>query len=52
MCKSKKSRLIKEQEVSGLLSILGLKAPLSQVHLIGHIKWTMNVIWNEQNNKE
>ena len=32
---SKKSNLIKEQEASGLLSSLGIKTPLSKIHLIG-----------------
>ena len=35
MCHSKKSKFIKEQEVSGLLSSLGIKAPLSKIPLGG-----------------
>ena len=31
---SKKSRFIKEQETSGLLSSLGIKAPLSKIPFI------------------
>ena len=32
---SKKSKLIKDQEASGLLSSLGIKAPLSNIPLLG-----------------
>ena len=32
---SKKSKFIKEQEASGLLSSLGIKAPLSKIPLVG-----------------
>ena len=34
---NKKSRFIKKQEASGILSILGLKTPLSKVPLFGDI---------------
>ena len=34
ICGSKKSRFIKNQEVKGLLSFLGLKTPLSKVPLL------------------
>ena len=34
-CNSKKSRFIKEQEASDVLSSLGVKAPSSQVPIIG-----------------
>ena len=34
---SKKSRFIKEQETSGLLSTLGIKTPLSQIPIVGPI---------------
>ena len=34
---NKKLRFIKEQEAKGLLSILGLKAPLSNIPLLGDI---------------
>ena len=33
----KKSRFIKQQEASGLLSSLGLKTALGKTHLLGHI---------------
>ena len=36
-CNSKRSRFSKEQEASGLLSSLGIKALLSKVHLLGDI---------------
>ena len=35
VCDSKKSNFIKEQEVSGLLSSLGIKTPLSKIPLVG-----------------
>ena len=35
MCNSKKSKFIKEQEASGLLSSLGTKTPLSRIPLVG-----------------
>ena len=34
-CGSKRSRFIKEQEVKGLLSDLGIKTPLSKITLLG-----------------
>ena len=49
VCDSKKSKLIKQQEASGLLSSLGIKMPLSKIRssfvltvlskLIQGIKW-------------
>ena len=33
VCDSKKSKFIKEQEASELLSILGIKTSLSKIHL-------------------
>ena len=33
-CKIKKSRFVKEQEVKGLLSNLGIKTPLSKIPLL------------------
>ena len=36
-CGSKKSRLIKNQAAKGLLSNLGIRAPLSKVLLLGDI---------------
>ena len=35
MCDSKKSKFIKEQEASGLLSNLELKTPLLKIPLVG-----------------
>ena len=33
----KKSKFIKQQEASGLLSSLGIKKPLSKMSLVGHL---------------
>ena len=35
VCDSKKSKFIKEQEASGLLSSLGIKTLLSKIPLVG-----------------
>ena len=35
VCGSKKSKFIKEQEASGLLSSLGIKTPLIKIPLVG-----------------
>ena len=35
VCDSKKSKFLKQQEASGLLSSLGIKAPLSRIPLLG-----------------
>ena len=35
ICVSKKSKFINKQEASGLLSILGIKTPLSKVPILG-----------------
>ena len=35
VCDSKKSKFIEEQEASGLLSSLGIKAPLNEIPLLG-----------------
>ena len=35
VCDSKKSKFIKEQEASGLLTTLGIKTPLSKIPLLG-----------------
>ena len=35
VCDSKKSKFIKEQEASGLLTTLGIKTPLSKILLLG-----------------
>ena len=37
ICISKKSRFIKKQEASGILSSLGLKTPLNKIPLLGDI---------------
>ena len=37
VCGSKKSRFIKNQEVKGLLSNLGIRTPLSKVPILGDI---------------
>ena len=34
VCRIKKSRFVKEQEAKGLLSSLGIKAPLSKIPLV------------------
>ena len=34
VCRIKKSRFVKEQEAKGLLSNLGIKAPLSKIPLL------------------
>ena len=35
VCNSKKSKFIKEQETSGLLSSLGINTPLNKILLLG-----------------
>ena len=35
VCDSKKLKIIKEKEASELLSSLGIKTPLSEIHLLG-----------------
>ena len=37
ICGSKKSKFIKKQEASGLLSKLGIKTPLSKILVLGDI---------------
>ena len=37
ICDSKKSRFIKEQEATGLLSSLGIRTPLRKIPLLGNI---------------
>ena len=34
VCKTKKSRFVKEQDAKGLLSNLGIKTPLSKIPLL------------------
>ena len=37
VCSTKKSRFMKEQEAKELLSILGIKTPLSKILLLGDL---------------
>ena len=37
ICGSKKPKFIKKQEPNGLLSILGVRAPLIKLPILGHI---------------
>ena len=37
ICGSKKSKFIKKQEASGLLSKLGIKTPISKIPLLGDV---------------
>ena len=37
ICDSKKSKFIKEQQAKGLLSNLGIRAPLNKIPLLGDI---------------
>ena len=37
VCGSKKSRFIKEQEASGLLSSLGIRTPLNNIPFVGSL---------------
>ena len=37
ICNSQKSKFIKEQQVKGLLSNLGLRTPLNKIPLLGDI---------------
>ena len=37
VCGTKKSRFVKEQEVKGLFSNLGIKTPLNKIPLMGDI---------------
>ena len=43
ICDSKKSRFIKKQEASRILSSLGLKTSLSKVPLLGDILFSMQL---------
>ena len=43
ICGSKKSRFIKKQEASGILSNLDLRTPLSKVPLLGDILFWMQL---------
>ena len=44
ICNSKKSKFINQQEAKGLLSKLGIKTPLSKVHLLADILFQMNIL--------
>ena len=50
MCDSKKSKLFKQQEASGLLCSLGIKTPLSKIPLVGSVsyqEYKMNELVNK-----
>ena len=50
VCDSKKSNFIKEQQSTGLLSSLGIKAPLSKISVVGPLlfeEYKMNEIENK-----
>ena len=42
VCDSKKSKVLKEEEAKGLLSILGLKTPFSQIPLLDPLNEIVN----------
>ena len=49
ICSSKKSKFIKKQEASGILSNLGLKTPLNKIPLLGDILfYSCKNEWNSQ----
>ena len=43
ICGSRKSKFIRKQEAKGLLSNLGIRAPLSKFPLLGHFVLTIIV---------
>ena len=45
VCSSKKSRFVKEQEPSGLLSSLSIRTLLSHIHLVGPLMF----LWYKMN---
>ena len=47
ICGSKRSRFMKKQETSGILSNLGLKTPLNKIPLLGDILFWMQFHWSE-----
>ena len=51
ICGNKKSGFIKNQEVKGLLSKLGVKTPLSEVPILGDVLFYMRIKMNEIVNK-
>ena len=46
VCESKKSKFIKEEKVSGLLSSLGLKLPLTKIPLVG-LRFLKSMKWKK-----
>ena len=46
ICGSKKSRFIKNQEVKGLLSNVGIRTPLNKVPILGDILFWSATSWN------
>ena len=42
---SKKSKFIKQQEASGILSNLGIKTPFSKISLVGPLLFWIQVYW-------
>ena len=51
ICNSKRSKFINKEEAKGLLSNLGIKAPLNKVPILGDILFWLNIIMNETVNK-
>ena len=49
ICNSKNSRFIKNQEAKGLLSKIGIKAPLSKIPILGDILFWMQIQWSIKN---
>ena len=45
ICGNKKSRFIKNQEAKGLISILGLRTPISKVPVLGDILFWVQLCW-------
>ena len=46
ICGSKKSRFIKNEEVKGLLSNVGIRTPLNKVPILGDILFWSATSWN------
>ena len=51
ICNTKKSTFINKQEAKGLLSNLGIKAPLNKIPILSDILFWMNIIMNKIVNK-
>ena len=47
-CGIKKSRFVKEQEIKGLLTNLGIKTPLSKIWLFNILFWVYKNEWNQK----